>query len=222
MSLNLSGRPLDVLGTVSPAAGRSWRDYPEHSLPPILQGALRCFVENGYHGTSIRKVADRVGLSVPGLYYHHPSKQALLVAIASEAMEDLWIRSLAALEEAGSSRTSRLECLVECLVLFHAVRRDSAFIAFSEIRSLEQEARTAHVGARDRQQNLVYEVLGQGVEAGEFDLAEVRETGIAIVTMCTGVSQWFQIGGPLTAAELAEVYVRAVRRIVGVRVEPSS
>ncbi len=43
----------------------------------VLLAALECFVERGYHGTTIRQIANRAGVSVPGLYHHYASKLAL-------------------------------------------------------------------------------------------------------------------------------------------------
>ncbi|TDE18927.1 TetR/AcrR family transcriptional regulator, partial [Actinomadura sp. 6K520] len=37
--------------------------------------------ENGYHGTSVRDIAVRAGLSPGALYYHFESKQELLATI---------------------------------------------------------------------------------------------------------------------------------------------
>lgn len=192
-----------------------WRGYSGRALPPILEAALTCFVEHGYHGTSIRTVAAAAGLSVPGLYHHYPSKQALLVATVTSAMEDLWRRSLAALEEAGDDVGRRLDLLVECLVLFHAHRRQLAFIAYNEIRSLGGEAREAHIAARDRQQRLMDQVVQDGVDLGSFSTPYPREVSRAVVTMCTGVSQWYRPGGELAPAELAERHATMVRMAVG-------
>ncbi|MFJ4840597.1 TetR/AcrR family transcriptional regulator [Streptomyces sp. NPDC088746] len=198
-------------------ARAAWRTYSGSGLPPILETALACFMEHGYHGTTIRTVASRAELSVPGLYYHYASKQALLVAIVSYAMDDLWERSTQALEEAGSDTRQRLDLLVECLVLFHAHRRDLAFIAYSEIRSLTGEARTTYIAARDRQQRLMDHVIEGGVEQGVFTTAYPREVSRAIVTMCTGVSQWFRTEGKHTPQELAERYRAMTRMTVGAR-----
>jgi AcrR family transcriptional regulator len=196
-------------------AGADWRTYSGSGLPPILETALACFMEHGYHGTTIRTVAARAELSVPGLYYHYASKQALLVAIVSYAMDDLWARSTAALDEAGDDVQRRLELLVECLVLFHAHRRGLAFIAYSEIRSLTGEARTTYIAARDRQQRLMDHVIEEGVEQGVFSTAYPREVSRAIVTMCTGVSQWYRAEGEHTPQELAERYCDMTRMTVG-------
>lgn len=196
-------------------AEADWRTYSGGGLPPLLEIALACFVEHGYHGTTIRTVAARAELSVPGLYYHYASKQALLVAIVSYAMDDLWARSTAALEEAGDDVQRRLESLVECLVLFHAHRRGLAFIAYSEIRSLTGEARTTYIAARDRQQRLMDHVIEEGVEQGVFATAYPREVSRAIVTMCTGVSQWYRTEGEHSPRELAERYCDMTRMTVG-------
>lgn len=185
---------------------RAWRDYTESAPPAMLQAALECFVEHGYHGTKIRTVAARVGLSVPGLYHHYPSKHALLVSIVQFAMRDLLERCESALIEAGSSVEDRFRLLIECLVLFHAYRSDLAFIAASEIRSLEGNARSEHIAARDRQQRMVDEVITAGVADGVFGTAYPHEASLAIVTMCTGVAQWYRRGGALTPEELAVRY----------------
>lgn len=172
-------------------------------------------MEQGYHGTTIRQIAASAGLSVPGLYHHYPSKQALLVAIVQEAMRDLWARSVAALEEAGDDLARRLDLLVECLVLFHANRRELAFLASSEIRSLESAARDAHIAARDRQQRLMDDIIQKGVDTSAFSAPYPREVSRAVVTMCTGVSQWYRPDGKLTPHEMTIRYQTMTRMAVG-------
>lgn len=194
-----------------------WRRFTGSGLPANLQSALACFMEHGYHGTTIRTLAARAELSVPGLYHHYPSKQAMLVAIVSHAMADLWERSTAALEEAGDDVQRRLDLLVECLVLFHAYQRDLAFIAYSEIRSLTGEARDHYIGARDRQQRLMDRVIEDGVAQGVFTAPYPRDASRAVVTMCTGVSQWYRSDGEHSPRELAERYCAMIRMTVGAR-----
>ncbi|NED61333.1 helix-turn-helix transcriptional regulator, partial [Streptomyces sp. SID10244] len=63
---------------VRPHSIGEWRDYGEPELPVPLAAALAAFAEQGYHGTSVREIASRANLSVPGLYHHYPSKQSLL------------------------------------------------------------------------------------------------------------------------------------------------
>jgi AcrR family transcriptional regulator len=47
----------------------------------ILGAALRLFSRNGFHGTSIRGLAGSVGLTEAAIYYHFPSKRAIVKAL---------------------------------------------------------------------------------------------------------------------------------------------
>ena len=52
----------------------------------ILQVALELFGRQGYEGTSIRDIADRMGMTKAAIYYHFPSKENLLADILTPAM----------------------------------------------------------------------------------------------------------------------------------------
>ena len=52
----------------------------------ILQVALELFGRQGYEGTSIRNIADRMGMTKAAIYYHFPSKENLLADILTPAM----------------------------------------------------------------------------------------------------------------------------------------
>lgn len=191
-----------------------WRDYADDSLPPLLRSAVQTFVAHGYHGTSTRTLAAAANISVPGLYHHFASKQAIIEAIMDHAMDDLWRRSTAALAEAGDDIALQLELLIECLAQFHAHRKELAFLASTELRSLEPDVRERHIAARDRQEQLLVKILHTGEKRGIFDADDPAQVARALTTMCTGVSQWFNADGPLTAADIADDYVRYAQRIV--------
>ena len=47
----------------------------------ILDAAVDLLAEVGYHGMSLRDVARHVGISHPGVIYHFPSKEVLLMSV---------------------------------------------------------------------------------------------------------------------------------------------
>ena len=47
----------------------------------ILDAAIKVFSESGFHGGSLREIAERVGLSQPGLLHHFANKERLLEAV---------------------------------------------------------------------------------------------------------------------------------------------
>ncbi len=62
------------------ALDRSRRRGPA-TAERILAAAEALFAERGYHGTTLRDVATRVGLRIPSLYNHFASKDALYAAV---------------------------------------------------------------------------------------------------------------------------------------------
>ena len=55
----------------------------------ILETALELIADQGFAATSTREISERLGFTKAALYYHFRTKDDLLAAIISPAMEDL-------------------------------------------------------------------------------------------------------------------------------------
>ncbi len=53
----------------------------ERTRIQIEDAAIELFMENGYHGTSMRQIAERAGLALGGIYNHFKSKDEIFEAI---------------------------------------------------------------------------------------------------------------------------------------------
>ena len=56
----------------------------ERTRALLLDTALRLFVANGYHGTSMRQIADEAGLALGGIYNHFGNKEDIFVGVLME------------------------------------------------------------------------------------------------------------------------------------------
>ncbi|GAA3386743.1 helix-turn-helix domain-containing protein [Cryptosporangium minutisporangium] len=206
----LFGAEVDSLtepaATPEPTVG-TWRDFPPLDLPPPLAGALSAFVELGYHGATIRDIAQRARLSVPGLYHHWPTKQHLLVALLDRTMEELLTRAEAARAE-GDGPVERFGLLVECLALFHTHRRELGFIGASEMRSLDEPDRSRIAALRVDVQRMVDVEVREAKRRGLFGTPLPHEASRAVVTMCTALPTWWSPTGPTPPATVAQQYVQ--------------
>ena len=183
----------------------------------ILDAAIAVMAEHGYHGTSVRDIAERAGVSAAALYHHFASKQQVLVTIMERGIEALLQRTAAALEAAGERSADRLRALVEVQVLFHLSDQRGTLLGTSELRALEEPVRSAHRAKRVRQQKFFDEVVATGVRRGEFSTPLPDEAARAIVVMCTGVASWFSPRGSLSRAEVVRRYQQLALDLVGAR-----
>lgn len=205
-ALGLEPRDLAPERPAEAAPAGAWRHYPPLDLPAPLRGALLAFVELGYHGSTVRDIAQRAGLSVPGVYHHWPSKQHLLVALMDVAMDELLTRSSQARAEVDGP-VERFARLVESLVLFHTYRRELGFIGASEMRSIDEPARTRIVAQRIAQQRMVDEEVAEGVRRDVFATRRPHEASRAVVTMCVALPTWWSPDGPASPEDIAAQYV---------------
>src|SRR5262249_62117946 len=64
--------------------------------PALLDAAASQFPERGYHGTPMRDLAAATAMTAGAIYFHVPSKQALLLAVYEEGVQRLLDRVEAA------------------------------------------------------------------------------------------------------------------------------
>ena len=60
-------------------------DLQQQRVEEIVAAATACFLEKGFHKTSVQDIAGRAGLSMGLLYRYFPSKEAIIEAAATTA-----------------------------------------------------------------------------------------------------------------------------------------
>lgn len=194
--------PKPVPRTVPPF--RHWREYDERGLDRVSTAGLALFVERGFHGSSVRMIADRSGMAVAGLYHHVPSKQELLLRLLRRALTELVARCAAADAEAMTPR-QRVANLTECLVRFHVYRGDWAYLIANEMRYLDSAAYGEMLAERRRVLQLfVNAVADCRIVPGA---ASERVTAKAILSMCAVIPDWGGDAGRPEPDELVEQFV---------------
>ncbi|MDT2006077.1 TetR/AcrR family transcriptional regulator [Rhodococcus opacus] len=202
--------------TALPETTAAWREFKPLQLGPILGHALAAFNENGYHGTTVRQIARRVGVTVPTLYYHHENKEAVLVTLMDTAVRDLIDRSLAAVADGGDDPVIRFTNFVEAVVLNMTHRaRQSALD--SELRHVSPQNRRNYATTRKRLELMASDLVRDGVENGVFVVEDIEESVRALLGMGQSIARWYQIDGPLSPDQVAARYTTIGLRIVGYR-----
>lgn len=100
----------------------------------IVLAAAELFIRRGYAGTSMRDIADAVGLLPGSVYHYFPAKEDLFVAVNHEGFKRLTARIRAALVDAATPRerfAAACSAHVELVVSGDAIERFGATALFS-------------------------------------------------------------------------------------------
>lgn len=180
----------------------------------VLDAACVLFAERGYHGTSMKDIAEKLGVRAPSLYNHVPSKQDILYAIMDKAMD----RAIAAQEEtlAGvDDAPEQLRRATESLVLDFLRYPAEVTVCNNEVRSLDDGHRLAIVAKRDRYAARVRQIIEDGCRTGRFRTANPQIAAFAVLEMGNSAKSWFRPSGRYTDTYVAREYGEFALRVVG-------
>ena len=180
----------------------------------VRDAALGLFAERGYHGTSMKDIAEAVGMRAPSLYNHVGAKQELLVEIAERTLVDLQHLH----EEAVASTRDVAEALrraVEAHVRYHARHPREVRVANRDLPALEPANRERVIGMRRTYARSWQALLQRGADAGRFDVPDPRLASYALLEMGIGVATWFRPDGPLSEDAVAYHYGDMALRLAG-------
>lgn len=185
----------------------------------VMQVALQMFLANGYAGTSLKSVADELGVSPPALYWYFPSKEDLYSSVIEQAMQEFldYVRD----SITDNDPVYKLSQLVRAHVTWQLQQSEiaQAFDLTMTVkgRSTEiPESRLAPIRKLEHDYvDLVRSILRGGVEQGVFAVDDLVTTAFAIITMCEYVNTWYNADGPLSVAAVANRYEGLARKMVG-------
>ena len=179
----------------------------------ILAAAARMFREKGYHGTSVRDIAESVGLLKGSLYHYIRSKEELLARLFDGALEGT-VRELEAIANRDASASERLHDMVTAYVRAVTANLDAVGLYLREWRSLPAPDLRRLRAKRHAMRALFEDVVAQGVRTREFAAGDEKIATLAILGMCNWIFEWYRPRGRLRPEDLAnQLAERAVRSV---------
>ena len=172
--------------TVNPRSQRKPKGQGHARRAEILAAAERIFVEHGYEGATIRKIADEVGLSSTALYMHFAEKGEILHEIFRQAFAALLELNMAVMAEPGGPE-QRLRRMMQAYVDF-GFANPNAYRLIYMTRPVELQ-HGAQLAAQELGASL-YRSFEQAVEDAEADgllRRDARTTAQALWAGCHGV-----------------------------------
>lgn len=160
-----------------PAAGRQ----------RILDQALRLFSAHGYHGVSIRDIAQACGLSNAVLYYHFGSKQNLYFEVLKEHISTL-TRHLREAGAAGASCRERLANMARAYAQMILEYQDTAQLMLRDLAQFDwEEIMQMLPGLQLQAPSAIGAVVQEGIANGEVREVDARQVEILLMGMISSL-----------------------------------
>ncbi|MEN0134492.1 MAG: TetR/AcrR family transcriptional regulator [Rhodococcus sp. (in: high G+C Gram-positive bacteria)] len=186
-----------------------------------MDAALQLFLTHGYAGTSLKAVADALGISPPALYWYFPSKEDLYLSVLQRSMENFtsYVGESVVIDD---DPVYKLSQLVRAHVTWQlnqanaAQAFDLAMTVKGRSINIPEERLAPVVEMQTDYVAMVRSILHEGIDDGVFVVDDVKTTAFGIITLCEYVTTWYNPAGELSIPAVANRYEGIVRRMVGV------
>lgn len=168
----------------------------------ILEAAVNLFSTKGYHGTTVRDIADSSGILSGSLYAHINSKEDLLFAIVDRAA-DQFLGALAPIAAEPGPAAERLEAAMVAHIRVVAHSLPAATIFLHEWKALDHERRHLILAKRSEYEALLGKIIRDGVESGEFRAADEKFARLLFLSAGNWLYEWYNPDGQLGPDEIA-------------------
>jgi AcrR family transcriptional regulator len=174
------------------------------SRDAIFTATIGLFSERGYSSTSMRDIANAVGLLPGSLYVHITSKEQLLADIVETGIDRFMVACRAAMDSEETA-SARLRAVIHAHMELIAEDAEHVRVALHQWKYLTGDRREEIMDQRRAYEGLFKTLVADGVESGEFskDL-NPRIAVLTIIGTLNWTSEWFRVDGPESPDQVAD------------------
>lgn len=178
----------------------------------VLRMAVKMFLDEGYHRTTLSEVAARLNITKPALYNYFRSKEEILIECYRLGQE-MYEASIAAIERGKGSGLDKLRQLIRAYVFVITTDFGMCLVRLDD-RELGREARAAVRRAKRRYDTAFRIEIARGIDDGSIVPCDPKLATFAITGSLNWIGNWYRPDGDLSAATIADDF--ALRLTEGV------
>ena len=155
----------------------------------IRMEAAQLFRKRGYATTTMRELAEAVGVEASSLYNHIGSKSDILKEICFQVATS-FLTHLKTLDELNQDPTEKMESLIRFHIHMMLDDLDAVFVANHEWKQLKEPDLGDFLQMRRTYESSMTALVNQGMKTGDFRTANPAVVVFTILSALRGLELW--------------------------------
>jgi AcrR family transcriptional regulator len=175
------------------------------SLPRKKQIELKAtelFREKGYAATSMRDLANVLGIEAASIYSHVKSKEEILRNICFR-MADSFFHALSRIDK-NLNNSEKLREGIRAHISVITEDKYASSVFFDEWRYLSEPYLSEFLKMRDEYEGWFVQIINDGIKNGEFKLMDAKLGVMSILSALNWTHKWYKPRGKYNPDELAD------------------
>ena len=175
----------------------------------IISVACSLFSRKGYSATSLKEIADQVGLHKTSLFHYFKNKEEILMEVMDKGLREYVDVLDEPAIDPNLDAEQKLRIALERQVSVICKYKDYINVGLNEIKSLTPKNREKYNTKRKqygkRFEKIIQEIQGHNGPALFKDL-NFKIVNLGILGMCNWIINWYKEDGPLGPKEISEIF----------------
>jgi TetR/AcrR family transcriptional regulator, cholesterol catabolism regulator len=170
-------------------------------LDLILEEAAKLFKQKGFAGTSMRDLAEQIGIDAASMYHYISSKDEILRTICFN-ISNTYLSQLAEIEQTPASYTVKLKALVRLHIRIMITKGAEVSVTNNDWKYLAEDSLLQFKELRKDYETRLSALLEKAIKAGEFEKVDVSVALFTILSAMRWVEFWWRPGRGISTEEL--------------------
>jgi AcrR family transcriptional regulator len=213
----MDGSPASTNGQSPWMPFESRRRARDEKREAVLRTAVQLFLEQGYHGTTLNDVAERLNVTKPALYNYFRGKDEILYecwAIGQELVDDC----ISEIDAGSGTGIAKLRQLIVRYAEVMTTDYGKSLVRF-DVRDLTERNRKIVRAAKKKIDRAFRRYIKDGIGDGSIRPCDIKLSAFAIAGSLNWIGHWYQPGGALPAEDIAAEF--AIRLTEGLAAKSS-
>lgn len=171
----------------------------------ILDEAVSLMRDQGFHGTSIQDVADRLRFTKAAFYYYVKNKEDMLYEISMQTLR-LMLDRIGGIANSPERPIEKMRRVIDCYVHLMADETSLFTVYFREKRFLSPRHSRQVIASERQILRMIERIYSEGVASRDFRKLDPAVSVLGILGMCFWMTNWYERQGRLSGAEIAKAF----------------